>query len=186
MLILSIPKMVVSSQAGWTSLKKRHPTLLSVFMRLALPLSLLPPVMLAYVGPHYGNMFVDGLGSKNWVEISLAFFIAEMTTLLFMGWFIKQVADTYRARVSTQDAYILACIAPVPLWLSSLALFVPSLAFNIGIAFVALGATLSLIYHGIHAICHARDALSATAIAQTVMGAGMAGWAVLLTLLLAA
>ncbi len=186
MLILSIPKMVVSSQAGWSSLKTRHRTFLSVFMSLALPLSLLPPVMLAYVGPHYGNTFVDGLGNKNWVVISQAFFIAEMATLLFMGWFIKQVADTYRARVSTQDAYILACIAPVPLWLSSLALFVPSLAFNIGIAVVALAATLSLIYHGIYAICHARDALSASAITQTVMGAGLAGWALLLTLLLAA
>lgn len=185
MLILSIPKMVVSSQAGWSSLEKNHPTFLSVFLSMALPLSLLPPVLMAYVGPHYGNAFIDGYSDKNWALIAPVFFVAEMVTLWFMGWFIKQVANTSKVSINRQDAYILASIAPVPLWLSSLALLVPSLAFNIGIAAVALAATCSLIYHGVHAICHMHDDLTATAITHTVMGAGLAGWALLLTLILA-
>lgn len=185
MLILSIPKMVVSSQAGWSSLEKSHPTFLSVFLTLALPLSLLPPVMMAYVGPHSGNLYIAGYSDKNWDVIAPVFFFAEMLTLGFMGWFIREVADANKVRIGMQDAYILASIAPVPLWLSSLALFVPSLAFTIGIAGIALASTCGLIYHGIHAICHMHDDLTASVITHTVMGAGLAGWALLLALILA-
>lgn len=185
MLILSIPKMVVSSQAGWSTLEQDHPTLRSVFFSLSLPLSLLPPVMLAYVGPHHGNVFIDGYSDKSWDVIAPVFFVAEMITLWFMGWFIKQVADTSNVRITRHDAYLLASIAPVPLWLSSLSLFVPSLAFSVGVAVAALVATSSLIYHGVHALCHTHDDLTASAITHTVMGAGLAGWALLLALILA-
>lgn len=185
MLILSIPKMVISSKDGWSELEKVHPTVSSVLITLALPLSLLPPLMMYYVGPRYGNAFVEGYSNKPWGTIAIAFFLAEMCTLLFMGWFIKQVADVNRVFISAHDAYLLASIAPVPLWLSALALWVPSLTFCVGIAFIALGATCALIYHGTHAIGHMDDDVTASAITHTVMGAGLTAWALLLVLIFA-
>jgi hypothetical protein len=184
MLISSIPQMVVSSKAGWPQLERLQPSLSHLLFTLVIPLLLLPPVMLYYVGTEHGDAFVAGYGSKSWGMIATVFFLAEATTLVLMGWFIKQVAAANKAAISTHDAYMLACIAPIPLWLSSLGLLVPSLAFNVGVSLVALAATSGLIYHGVYALCRMHDEVTAAGITQTVMGAGLAGWALLLVLIL--
>ncbi len=80
------------------------------------------------------------------------------------------------------DAYLLAGIAPIPLWLSSLGLFVPSLGFNAVLSLAALGLSCGIIYHGIEGLCHTREDVTAASIVQTVIGAGLIAWALLLML----
>ncbi len=183
--ILSIPKMILTPKTGWLDVENIPPSLTGLFSSLVLPLSILPPVLLYYAGTHYGDAFADGFGSKPWATISMVFFLVEMLTFLGMGWFIEQVAEVHHAQISTHNAYMLAGIAPTPLWLSSLALLVPSLAFNTIVMGVALVISCSLIYHGVSALCHIREETTAAAITQTVMGAGLAAWALLLLIIVA-
>lgn len=185
MKILSIPKMVVSSTEGWPELAKIHPAVIKVFFFLVLPFSLLPPAMLYLSGTYYGDAIVAGYGSKPWELISVLFFIVEMAGFAWMGWFIKQIAADHQVEVDFHDAYVLAAITPVPLWLSSLGLLVPSLAFNIVVSLAALGASCALIYHGIYALCHLHEEVTAASITQAVIGAGLATWAVLLMVIMA-
>lgn len=185
MLILTIPEMATSTY-GWSRIAKARPPLAWVLTTLVVPLSLIPPLMLYYAGSHYGDEFVAGYGAKPWGAIAVAFFVAEMLTVAAMGAFIKQVAAGYRVAISLSDAYLLAGIAPVPLWLSALGLFVPSLAFNAALSLLALAAACGLIYHGVFALCRMRDELNAAGITQTVMGGGLAAWAVLLVAIVAA
>jgi hypothetical protein len=114
----------------------------------------------------------------------VVFFLAEMLTFLGMGWLIKQVADSNRLKIDRHDAYLLAAIAPIPLWLSSLGLLVPSLAFNAALSLVALGLSCGVIYHGIEGLCHMCEEVTAAAIVQTVIGAGLAAWALLLVMVM--
>lgn len=183
MLILSIPEMTVSSRLGWPGLERSHPPLARLFLTLVLPLSLLPPAMLYYAGSHYGDAFAAGYGAKPWAAIAAIFFVAEMLTLAAMGWLIRQVAAIEGVRIDRHDAYTLASIAPVPLWLSALGLLAPSLAFNVGLSLLAVAASGGLIYHGIYALCHMEERIVAAAIAESVMATGLAAWVLLLVLL---
>jgi Yip1 domain len=178
--IVSISKMVVSSSAGWPELERSHPPLVSLFAYVVLPLSVLPPIMLYHAGSSYGDAIVAGYGGKPWDSIALVFFLTEVFTLFVMGWLIRRIAEVHEVSVSSHDAYMLAGIAPIPLWLSSLGLLVPSLPFNAGLSLVALAASCGLIYHGVYALCHMHEEVSAAAITWAVMGAGLVAWALLL------
>jgi hypothetical protein len=182
--LISLSKLPFSTTQGWPELEKIHPGLLKVFALVVLPLSLLPPVMLYYAGTHYPESFLKGAAGKAWDEIALVFFLAEMLTFLGMGWLIRQVAESNRLRIDHHDAYLLAAIAPIPLWLASLGLLVPSLAFNAGLSVAAMALSCGIIYHGVEGLCHMREEVTAAAIVQTVIGAGLVAWALLLALVM--
>lgn len=184
MSILTLSKMFVSSNKGWPELAVIHPSVAKIFAFLVLPLSMLPPVMLYFSGTHYGDEFLSGFSAKPWALIATLFFVAEMMTFIFMGWFIKAIAEANSTAIDTHDAYMLAAISPIPLWLSSLGLLVPSLLFNAVVSLVALGLSCSIIYHGIYALCHMHEEVVAASITQTVIGAGLIAWALLLVMIL--
>jgi hypothetical protein len=175
----SLANMVTSSEAGWRQILKSHPAILRIFLLLVLPLSILPPVMLYYAGTKHGDAFLPGFAAKPWGLISPLFFGMELATFVLMGWFIRQVAVTYQIRIDYYDAYLVAAIAPVPLWLSSLGLLVPSLIFNAAVLLTAVGMSCALIYHGISTVSRREHDVEATTVVQIVMGAGLIAWALL-------
>ena len=185
MSIVSIRKLVLTPRDRRLGLESTSPPLAILASSFILLLSLLPPLLLYYAGTHYGDAFSVGLGGKPWATIAIIFFLVEMLTFLGMGWFIVQVAAVHKTQISTRDAYMLAGIAPTPLWLSSLALLVPSLAFNAAVIFIALAASFSLIYRGLYELCDMHEGTTAAGITQTVMGAGMIVWALLLIIVVA-
>ncbi len=179
---ISLSKLPLSAAQGWPELEKIHPRLLKVFAFIVLPFSLLPPVMLYYSGLGALGLLFKTAGSAAWGEIAVIFFFAEMVTFLGMGWLIKQVAASNQLNIDYHDAYLLAAIAPLPLWLSSLGLLVPSLAFNAVLSLAALGLCCGIIYHGIEGLCHMREEVTAAGIVQTVIGAGLIAWVLLMLL----
>jgi hypothetical protein len=183
--ILTIPQMILTPRDSWLELEKMRPSMASLFSSLILPLSVLPPLLLYYAGTHYGDAFATGFGSKPWATIAVVFFLAEALTFVGMGWFIGQVAAAHKVQVTKRNAYLLAGIAPAPLWLSSLALLVPSLAFNVSAVLLALALTCVLVHQGVYALCHMYEEITAAAITQTVMGAGLIAWALLLLIIVA-
>jgi hypothetical protein len=112
--------------------------------------------------------------------MAVVFFLAEIGTLLFMGWLIRQVAASHRLTLDYHDAYMVASIAPVPMWLSSLGLLVPDLTAAVIIAIGGLAPSCGLVYHGIESLCRTREDVIAANIVQILIGAGLIGWALLL------
>lgn len=180
MSILSLPKMVISSQEGWPEVEKVHPPIANLFLFLVLPLAILPPAMLFYAGTRYGDAFAPGFGANPWGEIAGLFFLMEMATFAAMGWIIRQLAGIYKVGIDYHDAYLLAAIAPVPLWLSSLGLLVPDFLLNALLSLVALAMSCGLIYHGVYALCHMREEMVAADITYGVIAAGLMAWSLLL------
>jgi len=78
------------------------------------------------------------------------------------------------------SAYALAAIAPVPLWLASLALLVPSLGFTLAVGALAWVASLALIRHGVRPLLHINDEKTAHYVANMVTLSGIAAWIALL------
>lgn len=183
MRLSTLTRLPVSTEHGWPEIEDLHPRLGKLFAFLIMPLSLLPPLMLYYAGSLHPGIFPAHFADKDWGGIAVLFFLAEMGTVAFMGWFIREVAQTNRMHIDYYDAYLLAALAPIPLWLSALGLFVPSLAFNAGLAIVALGFSCGIIYHGIMGLGHTREDVAAAGLVQTVIGAGLVAWALLLLLI---
>ena len=184
MTIMTLPKLIYSKE-GWSELEKMQLPLPNFLALLVLPLALIPPVMLYYAGSHYGDLIVVGFGAKPWGTIAPLFFLTEIMTVLFMGWMVALVSESHGLKIGRSAAFMLASIAPIPMWLSSLVLFVPNLALDLEIALLGLAAGCGLLYHGIRAFCHTREDVSAAGITQTVMGAGLVAWVLLLALIVA-
>jgi hypothetical protein len=80
----------------------------------------------------------------------------------------------------------LASLGPVPLWLCSLALFIPNLLSNVvvgGLALLLL-CSVRLIYHWAYALFGMREDLKAMQIAMVIAGTGLLAWLLLVQLVL--
>lgn len=170
--------------AGWQELQRRQPSIPSLAWGVVLPMSLLPPLMFYYAGTHYGDEFITGFADREWRFITTILFLAELLTFFVMGWLIHTVVNgTRELSISYQDAYLLAALAPLPLWSAALVLAIPSPLLNVLAALVALGISCSLIYHGLQALCQRGDndvvIMSTT---YTIMAAGILAWGLLMAL----
>ena len=184
MSLLSLAKLPLSADEGWPDLARIHPGILKVLLLLVLPLSLLPPAMLYFAGTHYPEVFGPAARPRDWALAAAVFLVAELATFSLMGWLIRQVGATNGLAIDYHDSYLLAAIAAVPLWLSSLSLLVPNLLFNAAVSSIALALSCALLYQGLQALGRRREAVVATEIVQVVIGAGLIAWALLLVLAL--
>lgn len=176
----SLPKMLLSEREGWSDIARIHPSVIKLFASLVVPLSVIPPLMYAYAevmhpgavfpltrpAPTAGDLFVTGT----------VFFVVELAMVFFMGMLIQEVAESMDVTVPYEDAYTLAAIAPVPLWLSALALFVPSLWFNVAMVALAWIGSVALIRHGVRPLLHVDDERKAHYIANLVTVGGVGAW----------
>ncbi len=174
----SLSKMPFSSGAAWPEFAILNKQVAKVFLYLVVPFSLLPPAMIALAGIRYGN----GVSDTYWSGFAVVLFLAEIVSVSLMSWLIQRSARNHQQEISYRNAYLLAAIAPIPLWLSSLGLLVPSVAFNAVIAVVALGLSCGLVYHGVRSFCQIAEGAHAGAITRVVIGAGLFAWAALLML----
>ncbi|MBW4934312.1 Yip1 family protein [Marinobacter sp. F4206] len=176
-------KMPFSEGGGWQELRRMDLSIPLLAWVIVVPMSFLPPVLLYYAGTQYGDSFMAGFGEKEWRLITTILFLAELLTFFVMGWLIHAVLEGHKLEIGYRDAYLLAAIAPLPLWLSSLALLVPVLMVSVVAVLVAMFLTCALIYQGVRAICHRTDndvvAMSAT---YTVMAASLLAWGVLMAM----
>ncbi len=181
----ALSQLPLSTERGWPELVTARPRLSRLFLLVVLPLSLLPPAMLWFAGTNHPQMFPADYGTKPWGEVAAVFFVAEIATVLGMGWLIRQVAATHGLSIDRHDARMLAAIAPVPMWLSALGLLIPNFLVAVAIAIAGLALSCGIVYHGILALCRTREDVVAGGIVQTVIGAGLVAWAFLLLLALA-
>ncbi len=169
------------STKGWFKLQQKNLSIPLLAWLLVVPLSFVPPVLMYYAGTHYGDSFLPGFGEKNWHFITTTLFLAELLTFFVMGWLIHSVLEGYKFNVSYHDAYLVAAIAPLPLWLSSLALLVPMLLFNVLVVAIALAVSIALVYQGCKTLTHAStdDVVSMSA-TYTIIAAAFMAWVLLL------
>lgn len=184
MKIASVVLLPFTRSAGWQELRQRRPSIPTLAWCIVLPMSLLPPVLLYYAGTHHGDDFVVGFAAREWRFITTILFLAELLTFFVMGWLIHAVVNTTRElSIDYGDAYLLAALAPLPLWSASLVLLIPSLLLNVLAVLLALAISCSLIYHGLQALCERRDNdVIAMSVTYTIMAAGVLAWGLLMAI----
>jgi hypothetical protein len=184
MLLTDFPSMIVSEASGWSEVDRAHRSYHWYLTRLVLPFSLLPSLLYAYAElAHPGAVLpltMPALTGAQLVASGLVFYIAQVAMVAYMAMLVQRTALARDHDPGFDGAYALAAIAPLPLWLGSLALAVPSLGFNMAVLVAALLASIALIRHGVRPLLHIDDDRTAHYVADMVTMAGMVAWVVLL------
>jgi len=181
--VSSLLKLPFSSNGGWGELQSRELSIATLAWFIVVPMSLLPPVLLYYAGTHYGDEFIAGFGGKEWRFITTILFLAELLTFFVMGWLIHAVVESHKLEISYNNAYLLAAIAPLPLWLSSLALLVPAVAVSVIVVMAAMVLSCTLVYQGLRSLCHrSPDDVLTMSVTYTVMAASLLAWGLLMAM----
>jgi hypothetical protein len=179
--------MLYSYREGWQDLIQEHPSVTKLFTTFVMPMSLIPPAMLLYsllVTP--GGVFpelVPQITAAEAVGVAVAFYLAELAMVALMASIIQQMGDVVDATPSYEQAFTLAAIAPTPLWLSALALFIPSAGVNGVVVALAWVASAALIYHGVYPLFRLQDESKARVMGSFVLMAGIIAWIALLVVL---
>ena len=100
--------------------------------------------------------------------------LAQLLMVGYMAMLIQRMSLVRDHDPGYDSAYALAAIAPVPLWLASLSLLVPSIPFVVAIGAAAWGASILLIRHGVRPLLHIADEKTAHYVANVVTAAGIA------------
>jgi len=182
--LLQMPSMILSFHKGWDEVIRDQPSIFRIFAQLVFPLSLLPPAMIYYAGGNYGDMFVAGVSPEEWHTAAGIFFLAELLTVPLMAWLMHLASRANNTAADVQECFTLAAIAPIPLWLSSLVLFIPNLVVVVLVGGLALLCSLGLTYRGVYALLHMHEDVRALQMAAVITGAGLLAWLLLMQIVL--
>ncbi|MBS1190323.1 MAG: hypothetical protein H6R10_2115 [Rhodocyclaceae bacterium] len=176
----SLPRMLISERDGWSDIARVHPSVKELFRSLVVPLSLIPPVMYVFAQRVYpGRIFALARPEPGFLALvvnGLVFFGIELAMVFFMALVIRQIVEGQNLRVPHENAYALAAIAPVPLWLAPFALFIPSLGANLLILAVAWVGSVALIRHGVRPLLGIEDSRKASYVANLITLSGVIAW----------
>ena len=188
MTLMSFPRMLVSETDGWRDIVQSHPSALKMLFTVVVPLSLLPPLMYAYTQLVYPGVVFDlvkpALSTGENIIVGSVFFLIELATVTLMAAYIQQLGAIADVQPEFAAAYAMAAIAPAPLWLSSLMLFVPSLWANVLTVLLAWVASVALIRHGVRPLFKLADTAKARRLANAITMTGIGTWIGMLLLLM--
>jgi hypothetical protein len=174
----------MSPSGGLVTLSRSHISVLKLFFLYALPLSVLPPVMLYYAGVTYGGRLLPAMSSAQLQLIGAVFFLTELAMTFLVAYVVQRLTEWVVSKPDFEDAYKLAVVVPTPLWLASLFLAIPSFMLIATAVAVALILSATLIYYTVPAFLKIEDKAQASMLFGLILAIGMAAWALMLYLTL--
>jgi len=179
---LMFPKMLTSHGQGWDWLMRIHPSITKMYLAYVVPMSLVPPAMLLYTWHTYRSAPLLEIDLNQALLLAAIFLLAELVMVPIMGRVLQRIGEVANVQPPYQDTFALAAVAPTPLWLAPVALFVPSVAFNAIVMVLALAGVATLIYQGVDRVYRLQDEGQTLLVAGTVLAAGLIAWVAMLGL----
>lgn len=178
--LASIRQAVRSTGTGWSARDGARPAPARTLFALALSLSLLPPAML--VQSASSHPLLQTSAQAPWLRIAVAFFVAQLVAFAVMGWLVRSIGARYKIDVTLRDAYLVAAVSPVPMWLSSLGLLIDNVGLTLAIGLAGFWLAEVLAFRQALALGAGSEEAVTTAFAARIVGAGLVAWALLLML----
>lgn len=169
---------------GLDAVARSHLSVARMFFLYVLPLSILPPAMLYFAGVSYSNEWQFALSRAQLETIGLVFFLTEVAMVFIMAVVIQRLGEVIDFRPSFEDSFKLAAVAPTPLWIAPLFLFIPSFLVNMSVAALALVAAGALVVYAAPGILKIEEKGHALLMSGWICAAGMVAWAVMMYLTL--
>lgn len=168
----------------WDAFTHSHMSVLTLFLLYAVPMSVIPPVMIYYAGITYGGELFPAMSAMQLQAIGILFFIAELAMTFVVAYVIRRMGEVIDIKPAFEDAYKLAVVAPTPLWLVPLFLFVPSVTLNLTAISAALMLSGILIFRNVPSILRVEEKGHAILLSGSILAAGLVAWAAMMYLTL--
>lgn len=178
---LNIFWLFASPTRGWSQLMQSKPSIHQLYMLHVIPLSLIPPLMVYLVGSQYGGYNVlPVLSAAELLLVGAIFFLFELVVVPLMAILVRQLAEVAEIRPSYREAFILAAVAPTPLWLAPVFLLVPSVMVNVAVVTLAMMAAAGMIFYGIPVVFEIKEKGHAILMFGALLIAGVVAWSFLM------
>lgn len=169
---LTLFSLFATPARGWSRLIHSKPTIPGIFFLHVVPFSLIPPLMLMLAGGKYGGQFFPTMGSTKLLVIAIVLFLVELAAVPIMAILIRQLGELGEIHPSYKDSFIIAAVAPTPLWMAPLFLLLPSALVNGVVVTLAMMATAGLLYYGIPVVFRMKEQGHAILVFGAVLTAG--------------
>lgn len=169
-----------SPAKGWSRLVHSKPSIPRLYLTHVVPFSLIPPLMIYFAGSKYGGQMFPALSDSQLLLVAVILFVVELAIVPVMGVIVRQLAEVAEIHPSYHDAFTLAAVAPTPLWIAPIFLFIPSALLNLVMVSLAMIATVSLIYYGIPTVFRLKERGHAILMFGAVLTAGTVAWVFLM------
>lgn len=166
--------------AGWEALMASQPTVYRLFLLHVLPFSLLPSVMIYLAGRQHGLLFFELLPGIKLAIVAFILYLVQLVVVAVMAAILRQLAEVIDVHPSYRQSFILAAVAPTPLWLAPLFLIFPSVQLNILISVVAMMAAAGFIYYGIPVVFKVEERGHVNMLFGAILVAGATAWGFLM------
>ncbi len=177
---MTLFKLFFKPTAGWESLMASQPSMHRLFLLHVLPFAMIPPVMIYFVGKSHTILFFDLLPGSKLILVSLILFFVQLVVVPVMASIIRQLAEIADSHPTYRESFILAAVAPTPLWMAPVFLVVPDIIVNIGITSLAMMASAGFIYYGIPTVFKIKEQGHVHLLFGAVLMAGATAWGFLM------
>lgn len=165
---------------GWNNLVQSKPSIHRLFLLHVMPFSLIPPLMGYLAGSKYGGEIIPVMSSAKLILIAVIFYVVELVVVPVMAVIVRQLAEIAEVHPSYHDAFLLAAVAPTPLWMAPIFLVVPSILLNLAVVSLAMMAAAGFIYYGIPSVFNIKEEGHAMLLFGAVLIAGVVAWGFLM------
>lgn len=177
---MTLFKLFFKPTAGWESLMASQPSMHRLFLLHVLPFAMIPPLMIYFVGKSHTILFFDLLPGSKLILVSLILFFVQLVVVPVMASIIRQLAEIAESHPTYRESFILAAVAPTPLWMAPVFLVVPDIIVNIGITSLAMMASAGFIYYGIPTVFKIKEQGHVHLLFGAVLMAGATAWGFLM------
>ncbi len=174
----------MSQLVGWNTFTHSHMSVLRLFLLYALPLSVVPPVMIYYAGVSYGVHLLSSLSTTQLEVIGIVFFLAELAMTFLFASVIQRLAEWVDVKPAFEDCYKLTVVVATPLWLAPLFLYIPSVILNLATGAAALMLSGMLIFYSVPSIIRVEEKGHAILLSGSILAVGLVVWAAMMYLTL--
>lgn len=172
------------SPARWRDPSRPQPSVTQLFLFHVLPFSLIPTLMLYFLKSSNVDsvLYLPPLPQGELLGIVAAFWAVQLIGVPAMAFIIQQLGEIIDARISFREGFAIAAIAPTPLWLSSLLLIVPSVAFYLAVFSLAVAASGVLIFRLVPEVLKPEDTGQTSLLSGAIFVTGLVGLAFLMVM----
>lgn len=177
----TIFKLFFSPTNGWRELMDSEPSIPRLFLMHVVPLACIPTLMLVYAGKSDDSfLLIDMLSTQKLMYVGTVFFLVQLISVPIMASIIRQLGEVADISPSYRSAFILAAVAPTPIWLSALSLLIPNFLVLTVVGTFALMASAGLIFYGIPVVFKVEEKGNAVMYFGGIMIAGLVALAFLM------
>lgn len=154
---ITVFRLFATPSKGWKEVMKKSPPIHQLFVFYVIPLALIPAIIIGHADKTPAWEVLSILSPRALPVVGWSLFIIQLIVVAMMAVVMRQLADIVDSKISFKNAFTLAAICPTPLWLSAIALLIPSSLVVLAAVCLAMMASVGLMFYGVPEVYKLRN-----------------------------